>query len=108
MRALVDFDVDLQSDIKHHRSHKVDIWESDSQSPCKIKKYQQSPGQSFGKYSVGPTSGARKPDHQIRQTGHKGEVCPGGGYGEAATVLASDANGRGRRWMACDSSYFYL
>uniref|UniRef100_A0A665US47 Uncharacterized protein n=1 Tax=Echeneis naucrates TaxID=173247 RepID=A0A665US47_ECHNA len=51
------------SDIKHHRRDEVYIRESNSQSPCEIKKYQQSPGQAFGKHSVGPTGRARKPEH---------------------------------------------
>uniref|UniRef100_A0A3Q2PIM8 Uncharacterized protein n=1 Tax=Fundulus heteroclitus TaxID=8078 RepID=A0A3Q2PIM8_FUNHE len=66
----------LESDIKHHRSDEVNVRESDSQPPCQIKKYQQSPRQAFAKHSVGPTSGAREPEHQVRQTRHVGSVRP--------------------------------
>lgn len=57
----VDFDVDLQSHVEHHRRDEVDVREPDSQAPCEIKKYQQSPRQPFGKHSIGPTGGSRKP-----------------------------------------------
>uniref|UniRef100_A0A3B4ZUB3 Uncharacterized protein n=1 Tax=Stegastes partitus TaxID=144197 RepID=A0A3B4ZUB3_9TELE len=59
----VSFSIYLQSDVKHHRGHQVDIRESDSQPPCEIKKYQQSPRQAFGEHPVRPPSGAREPEH---------------------------------------------
>ena len=37
----------LQSHVEHHGRNKIEIRKSDSESPCQIKKYQQSPRQPF-------------------------------------------------------------
>lgn len=55
----------LQSDVEHHRGDEVDVGESDSQSPCEIKKYQQSPCQAFAKHPVSPTRRAGEAEHQV-------------------------------------------
>uniref|UniRef100_A0A667ZSS0 Uncharacterized protein n=1 Tax=Myripristis murdjan TaxID=586833 RepID=A0A667ZSS0_9TELE len=61
INILVIFVLAVQEDAEER--DEVDVRKSDSQSPCEIEKYQQSPRQAFGKHSVGPTGGPREPEH---------------------------------------------
>lgn len=73
----MDFNMNLQADVKHHGSHDVEVGEVNTQPPGKVEEDEQRASQPLAEDPIRAGGGrAREPDSQARQSRRHIDPCP--------------------------------